>query len=110
MGDAKEDVATLMLAHIATRVDVGIAPRAHVYTAPRAARAARAPHAPRARFGDDAAAEPGAYYDAAEPGAYDDAEYDSVEEACKRLKINWYPGHIAKAERQLSEALRASTL
>ena len=32
-------------------------------------------------------------------------EVDMMDEACKRLKINWYPGHIAKAERQLTEAL-----
>jgi hypothetical protein len=38
---------------------------------------------------------------------YKDVDQDLLESGYKRPPVNWYPGHIAKAERQLSETLRA---
>jgi ribosome biogenesis GTPase A len=40
--------------------------------------------------------------------AYDDDDDDELlSSGYKRPTVNWYPGHIAKAERQLSETLKA---
>lgn len=39
--------------------------------------------------------------------AYDDDDEELLSSGYKRPTVNWYPGHIAKAERQLSETLKA---